>query len=273
MLQNLCDVHTHTLFSRHAYSTIAENVREASEVGLELIGSADHFGDMLFTERDVRNFQYFLNTRIWPRTWDGVRVMHGCEADIVNLDGKLFGWDEPASRSIVHHRLEDDCLLQDRVFAHCDYVVASIHYKGFCHGASLAETTAMYVQALEHPKVLVLGHPGRAGVPFDLDEVLLAAKDMGKLIEINEHSFVMGGMNGKRPAAYEPCKRIAQRCAELGVQVAVSTDAHICTQVGRFDQALGLLEEIDFPQELIATRDAEAFLAVARDAVGFEADF
>ena len=38
-----CDVHTHTLYSRHAYSTILENVAAAKEAGLELLGSTDHF--------------------------------------------------------------------------------------------------------------------------------------------------------------------------------------------------------------------------------------
>lgn len=32
-----CDVHTHTLYSRHAYSTIAENIHEAAKNGLELL--------------------------------------------------------------------------------------------------------------------------------------------------------------------------------------------------------------------------------------------
>ena len=34
----LGDVHTHTLYSRHAYSTIEENVRAAAEAGLEILG-------------------------------------------------------------------------------------------------------------------------------------------------------------------------------------------------------------------------------------------
>ena len=55
-----CDCHTHTLYSRHAFSTIAENVRAAKEQGLELLASTDHFSDMLFPDwRDLRNYQYF----------------------------------------------------------------------------------------------------------------------------------------------------------------------------------------------------------------------
>ena len=42
----------------------------------------------------------------------------------------------------------------------------------------------MYLNVLAQPKVFVLGHVGRAGVPFDLDTVLTAARDSHKLIEI-----------------------------------------------------------------------------------------
>ena len=42
----------------------------------------------------------------------------------------------------------------------------------------------------------------------------------------------------------------------------------MCTQVGQFPVALAMLEEIHFPQELIATRSAEAFLAAKSAALG-----
>lgn len=43
MIEIKCDVHTHTLYSRHAFSTIEENVRAASEQGLELLATTDHY--------------------------------------------------------------------------------------------------------------------------------------------------------------------------------------------------------------------------------------
>lgn len=45
----LGDVHTHTLYSRHAYSTIQENVRAASAAGLEILGSTDHLSSIFAT--------------------------------------------------------------------------------------------------------------------------------------------------------------------------------------------------------------------------------
>ena len=67
-----------------------------------------------------------------------------------------------------------------------------MHNPQIAEGATLAQTTEMYINALEHPKVFMLGHTGRSGVPFDIDEVLLAAKAKHKIIEINNHSLEHG---------------------------------------------------------------------------------
>jgi putative hydrolase len=165
---------------------------------------------------------------------------------------------------IVGREAKRPLTLKQHVWRSIDYAIASIHNDDFTKGASLAQTTNMYVQALQDPKVLMLGHPGRAGVPFEVDPVLLAAKDLGKLIEINEHSFVPH--YGR--ACLNTCRKIAERCAELGVMIAVSTDAHIACDVGRFDAVSALLEEIHFPRELIATRDAATFIDVVNKAIG-----
>jgi len=264
-----CDVHTHTLESRHAYSTIGECVAAAKAAGLELLGSTDHYSSMLYpVPRDerqyLRNYQYFINFEMWPRVWDGVYVLHGVEADIVDLDGHLFGWDICLTEGITGKAFRWQQSMKDHLWRGIDYAIASIHNDEFTFGATLAQTTNMYIRALDDPKVLIVGHPGRAGVPFDVDAVLLAAKERGKLIEINEHSFAPHYGARCRTA----CRQIAERCAELGVMIAISTDAHIACDVGRFDAVQALLEEIHFPRELVATRDAATFIDVLNKAVG-----
>lgn len=250
-----CDAHTHTLASRHAYSTIAECVAVAKARGLALLGSTDHYSCMTSPTLDVRDYQYYINFEVWPDVWDGVRVLHGVEADIVDLKGRLFGWDLPLVAGITGRPFKAEKTLAEMVLPHAQYVIASIHDETFCEGASLSETTAMYVGALEQPKVAMLGHIGRSGVPFDLDEVLICARELGKLIEINEHSFE-SHYGAERHAR---CREIAVRCAELGVSISCGTDAHIATDVGDFTRTRALLDEIDFPPELIAVADAERF--------------
>jgi len=251
-----CDPHTHTLFSRHAYSTILENVHVAAERGLELLGSTDHYSSMLFPEQDLRNFQFFVNYGIWPREIEGVTLLHGCEADIVDMDGHLFGWDIPTARDITHHEIDPTRTLKSAVFSHCDYVVASVHARDFAEGCTPAAATAMYAAALDDPKVLAIGHPGRSGVKPEARALAREARARGKLIEINNHSFSYGVS-----AIYDACREIAVACAEEGTSVMVSTDAHFATQVGVFDDAVAMLDEIGFPPELVADRSAEAFLA------------
>ena len=254
--QILGDVHTHTMFSRHAYSTIAENVAEAQRAGLTFLGSADHFSDMLFEEQSVKNFQFFQNVRIWPRQWDDITLLRSCEVDIIGLDGELFGQGITVSQNIVGQDFRAPMSLYDFVTRGLDYVVASIHNEDFAHGASLAQTTEMYIHVLSEPRVFIIGHPGRSDVPFDLDEVITFARDHHKLIEINEHT-----LENPTRKYHGVCGRIAERCAELGCGIAVSTDAHICPGIGKFPNVQAMLEEIHFPQELIMNRTLDVFLA------------
>lgn len=256
MLTNLCDTHTHTLYSRHSYSTIRENVLEAASVGLELLASTDHYSCMLYPEQRPRNFQFFFNYGAWPDEWEGVRLLHGCEADIVDLDGNLFGYDIVVDEEINGAPLAKPTTLKENVFKNCDFVIASVHDRSFSRDASLAQTTQMYLNALHDPKVLGLCHTGRSAVPFDVPEIVGEAARLNKLIEINVHSLEFGREN-----VDSACQKIAETCAELGCKISVNTDAHICTAIGKFGPAMEMLEKIHFPQELIATTNKQTFLS------------
>ena len=258
MLHIACDVHTHTIFSRHAYSTLEENVRAAAELRFELLGITDHFSAMVHPESaagvDLRDYQHFLNFEVWPEVCHGVRLMHGCEADIVDLDGNLYGWDMPVERSLGGPAASPAETLQQVVFRGCDYVIASVHGRRWAEGASREQLTRMYLRALEHPKVLILGHVGRSGLDFDIDAVAKRARELGKLIEINESSLY------GRQDSTSRCVEIARRCKAAGCMLATGSDAHISYDVARLDRSRQMLEEIGYPARLVATRDAETFL-------------
>ena len=264
MLHLACDTHTHTTFSRHAYSTVEENVRAAAELLFELLGVTDHFSPMVHPEVqtgvDLRDYQHFLNFEVWPKTWHGVRLMHGCEADIVDLEGHLYGWDMPVDRGLGGPYAWRDTL-QEAVFRDCDYVIASVHAHAWAESATREQVTQMYIHALEHPKVLILGHIGRSGLDFDVDEVCAAARDLGKLIEINESSLY------GRHNTSDRCRHIAKRCMAVGCMVSTGSDAHISHDVARLDHTRELLESMGFSARLVATRDAETFLGVCEAAV------
>ena len=189
-------------------------------------------------------------------------LLRGAEVDIVSLEGGLFAEDIACPESIVGHAYRADKSLFERVVGDLDYLIASVHNGSFADGATVAQTTRMYTAVLERPDVLVLGHAGRSGVPFDVDEVLSCARAHHKLIEINNHSLESRRHHGA-------CRAIAERAAELGVGIVVSSDAHIAPAIGQFPHAERLLEEIHFPEELIMNRNREALVG-ALAAAGFE---
>lgn len=255
MYINKCDTHTHTIYSRHAYSTIEENVKTAAARGMELLATTDHFSDMLYPEVDIKHYQYLFNQMMLPRSWHGVTLLRGVEADIIDLEGHLFGHGFAVNQNIVGMPFKTILDLDEFVASKQDYVIASIHGRRNMENATAGQYTDMYIKALENKKVLILGHIGRSGLPIDVDALLLAAKSMNKLIELNEHSFDNGGEAGAKR-----CRRIAERCAELGVMVSLGTDAHVSCFIGSFERTFQMLEEIHFPQELIASRSQESFL-------------
>ena len=50
------------------------------------------------------------------------------------------------------------------------------------------------------------------------------------------------------------------KAMEEGVPVVVGSDAHFYTGIGDFSHAQALLEEVDFPAELVLNTDPEKFL-------------
>ena len=245
------DTHTHTLASGHAYSTIEENLRAGKEQGLELVGITDHFSSFFVPSTDFACYGFFINKKALPKEWHGVRLLFGAEVDIVDLKGNLFGHDLyiPFPDKNGHKHTYEEGIL-----GKLDYLIASVHYKDFAVNSTIIENTELYVKALENDKVKILGHIGRSGLEFDIEEVVRTAKAMNKMIEINEASFGYGDVIADK------CKRIAISCAENGTKIAVNSDAHSSFQIGKYPNTIKLLEEIAFPEELIANRDAETFL-------------
>ncbi len=191
MINIKCDCHTHTIYSAHAYSTIEENVRAASEKGLELLASTDHFSSMVIAaDEDIRSYQYFTNQKVWQRYWHGVKLLRGCEVDIVSPEGYLFGMGLPMKKSIVGDPFDKEKDLFEITTERLDFVIGSVHGKWGLQGITKAQGTQMYINVIEDPRVLMLGHLGRAEVPFEIDELLSVCKELNKPIEINEQSFI-----------------------------------------------------------------------------------
>ena len=70
----LSDLHTHTIASGHAYTTLMENINYCAENGIKILGTSDH-GPSMPGAPHVWNIS---NLRVVPRTVNGVIVLKGC---------------------------------------------------------------------------------------------------------------------------------------------------------------------------------------------------
>lgn len=232
-MRNVLDIHTHTTASGHAYNTIYEMAQAARDKGLALLGISDHGPAM----EGAACKHYFRSSRCIPRELFGVRILFGIEFNIVDYDGRVD--------------------LTPEFAAPLDYGIASLHDVCITPGSAM-ENTRAYLKAMENPKVHVIGHPDDGTYPVDFDELVRHAAQHGVLIELNEASVKPGSYrkDGRANAA-----QILALCQRYGAQVLVSSDAHVAADVQRHDHALALLEELRFPEELVANRSVDALMA------------
>ena len=226
------DIHTHSVASGHAYSTVDENMRWAAEKGLELVALTDHAPGM----KDTTGHAYFANLHVLPEKLHGVRLLKGIELNIMDFDGRVD--------------------MDERVLSRMDLAIASLHLPCIAPG-SRKENTAALVKAMENPYVHIIGHPGDPRYDVDYQEVFRQAKATGTLLEINNASLIPGGF---RDGSQENVRNILRMSMEEGVPVVVGSDAHFYTGIGDFSHAQALLEELDFPAELVLNTDPEKFL-------------
>lgn len=216
------DLHVHTTES-DGKSTLREMAEAAKARGYNYLAIADH--------SKHATIAHGLNARRLATELDqidrlndalkGIRLLKSCEVDIL-ADGKLD--------------------LPDSILERLDFTVCAIHYRFDL--AQKAQTERIlramdnrYFHIFAHPTGRLIGE--RPGYVFDLEQVMRAAKERGCFLEVNAH-----------PSRLDLDDVHCRAAKEMGVKLAISTDAHSAVGLGamRFgvDQARrGWLEAAD----------------------------
>ncbi len=192
------DLHCHSR-ATDGHDTILGLARAAATRGYEYLSINDHSrhvtvahgldGKRLLAQ--VRAIDK-LNAKL-----DGITVLKSVEVDILE-DGRLD--------------------LPDEVLKELDLTVCAIHY-GFGYGR--AKQTARVLRAMDNPHFSILAHPtgrlinGREPMQLDFERVLEAARERGRILEVNA-----------QPERLDLDDRACRLAKEIGVKLAVSTDAH-----------------------------------------------
>lgn len=217
------DLHTHTIASGHAYSTIREMTASAKLKGLKLLGITEHAPAMPGTCHEF----YFQNFRVIDRNAYDVPVLFGAELNIL---------DENGSVDMTPELLET-----------MDIAIASIH-PPCVRFMNEKETTNTLLSIMENPHVQIIGHPDDSRFPINYDELARAAKDTNTLLEVNNSSL---RADSYRPGAKENYKRMLDACVKYNTPIILDSDAHIDKDVAFRKYSTALVEELQFPESLI----------------------
>ena len=225
------DVHTHTLASGHAFSTLQEMAQAAAAKGLKLLGITEHAPGIPGT----CDLIYFRNLHVVPRRMYGIDLMLGAEINITDTQGTL-------DMDPFHLKK-------------LDFGIAGIHSVCYQAGTKDENTTGM-VNAIRNPYVHIISHPGDGTAALHFEPLVLAAKESHTLLEINNSSL--------KPIRHKTEARannleILRLCKRYEVPVILGSDAHISFDIATYDYALQLVQETDFPESLLMNTSVEKF--------------
>ena len=219
----LLDLHTHSVASGHAYSTIQEMAQAAADKGLQILGITEHAPSLPGACASI----YFRNLHVVPRQMYGVRLLMGVELNILDTTGRL-DLDE------THYRC-------------CDLRIAGIH--SLCwQGGTRAQNTEAMLAAIHSPWTHIISHPGDGACELDYEPLVLAAKEAHTLLEVNNHSMAP---QRKNMVVRDNNLEILRLCKKYEVPTILGSDAHVSYQIADYERLYPLLAETDFPDELV----------------------
>lgn len=223
-MQVLFDLHTHTLMSGHAYNTPQENIVAAKALGLAAYGFSDHGPSIKGGPCEL----YFQHFRIFPRTYEGMYVLCGVEAAIIDYQGHIDLSGKPLQR--------------------VDYAIASLHPWAL-PGGTAEENLQAYIGAMQNPYVKIIGHPDDSAYLLDYEQLVLAAKQFKVALELNESSLDPNSV--RAGAVRENMAKLLFYSRKRDLPLILGSDAHHMSYIGRFDKVLEILHAEKFPERLI----------------------
>ena len=234
MIKTKLDVHTHTIVSGHAFSTLNEMIQEALKHDLTLFGVTEHGPAIPGTCHPI----YFRNMHVVPRQYGNMRLLLGAELNIIDYEGNIDINDPQTLR-------------------HMDHVIAGLHALCYTDGNRQQNTSAL-LGAIENPYVHIISHPcdGTAS-DFDIEAVVLAAKRTSTLLELNSSSL---NPYRKKVLDHSMFAEMLRLCRKHDTPIILGSDAHHTSAICDYDFALPLLAETDFPDALIINDKPERFL-------------
>ncbi len=228
------DLHLHTIASGHAYNTILEYINQAKKLKMKIIGISEHgpAGDIFISEI------YFKVLYRIPRVIDGIMILRGAEANIINKKGALD--------------------ISDKTIKKLDYVIAGFHEGTPYKNLGRENNTNTIINCIKSHKVNIISHPFKMDVyDIDIKKVSQTACDYGVLLEINTHYI---DDHKIKPNTIENLIKMVEVVKKNNKKIIVNSDAHNIWELGddralkKIKNKIGLIDKLiinNYPKELL----------------------
>lgn len=227
------DFHVHTIGS-DGMDSIEDMARAAKALGYEYIAITDHSSgrNIPGDKKMERIKEQAAEIKKLNQSSLGIHLLNGVELDI-KADGSLD--------------------LPDEILADMDIVIAAVH-SSFRQDRALM--TRRIIGALENPNVDIIAHPTcrkigeREPIDVDIQAVFRTALKYGKCLEINA-----------MPERLDLKDLHVYRAREMGVMLAIGTDAHAVSHFGLMRFGIGMARRgWCWPGNVLNTRSLKGVL-------------
>jgi DNA polymerase (family 10) len=204
------DLHCHTKWSDGS-CTIKDMAKSAQDMGYEYLGITDHTKFLKIEnglnekrlleqkkEIDKLNKKFPTFAPAGASAWQGkFQILQGAETNILN-DGSID--------------------INDNALKKLDYAIAGIHSN---FKMPKQEMTERIIKAIKNPHIHIIAHPTgrilkkRDRYQCDFDKILRAAKQYGKILEINA-----------QPRRLDLNDQHIRQAKEMGVKMVINSDSH-----------------------------------------------
>lgn len=245
----IADLHTHTVASKHAYSTIEENLAYAKKTGMKYIGITDHYfhyGDDMDKKQEVYRLKFV--EQINPTT--GIKVIGSAEFNILQ--------DYEYRKTLNRFKWRPIGLHRSFALALKDMTYDDL-FTGFLQASEWNNTFNHIERNLDE---LVYGK-FTDGLIIEakqfLEKVVCLAGEKNIYLEINEKSLRTGSKY------YDIVRYWLPIAAENGNSFCLGTDAHFCREVGVFDRSIELLNEFGIGKDRVLNCNEEKVRLLLQD--------
>lgn len=229
------DLHTHTVASGHAFGTVLENAKAAKAKGIELIACTDHGPSVQGTSQEI----YFRCFDRLPREFEGVKILFGVEANVMDNEGHLD--------------------LPDSVLKNLDVVIVGLHMvEGGYVNQGIEKNTEVLIKVMDNPYVKMISHPYWSIFEVDMVRVTEAAIAKNILLEINAAFFFIGHRLDEH--TLDKMRTMIKILKDHGQKIIINSDAHNPYEVGRFEEVIARFEELGLNNDDILNNDLPAVL-------------